>query len=614
MATESDLTHLPIPARRPLRVYAFDPSRGKLLGNEMQIDVRYRSLAPGPVEKSPSYDQIAVVDYDGSRKKYYRPVNLDDPFILIPNGIAPSQTDPRFHQQMVYAVVSDTIEQFERALGRRIHWHRGERPLNAKRGWLADDILHLMLFPHAMQQANAFYSREAHGILFGYFKAGPDDPGHNLPGQTIFTCLSHDILVHETTHAILDGLRGHFMEQTNPDVAAFHEAFADLAALFRHFSHREVLLDAIQRTGGRLYTPAMQGDRLADQAARSGLAMGDQLRNPLIELAGQFGEAIGLHKGLRSAIEMPKTMKELNETTECHERGSVLVAAVFDAFFTVYLQRAAGHFRIFRAAGGREQEDLPAPLADALCNEAMQTADDFFRICVRALDYLPPVDVTFGDFLRAVMTSETEYDPVDREGIRDAWMQAFRRREILPVDARFFSEDALCWPSLEGDDPLHREIEGLPFGGPMGYGYLERKRTAAALKGFLDIRANQTLLELDPRVPYSIASFHPTYRVNRDGSVKWDLVVEIVQTRDATPTTFPIRGGTTMIVSTQGTSGGDGRYATTFLRYGIAKPLSGSEGRRRASRQAEHFRRKGIKPGGKASDLRINFALVHQGA
>src|SRR5262249_25475871 len=150
MPNTSGSTRLPEPPYRPLRVYAFDPSRGRLLGNEMQINVRYRRLAPGPMDKSGTYDQIAVVDYDGSRNKYYRPVNLDDPFILIPNGISPSESDPRFHQQMLYAVASDTIEQFESCLGRRIHWRRAERPLNARRGWLPDDILTLTLYPHAM--------------------------------------------------------------------------------------------------------------------------------------------------------------------------------------------------------------------------------------------------------------------------------------------------------------------------------------------------------------------------------------------------------------------------------------------------------------------------------
>ncbi len=609
MPNASGPSRLPVPARRPLRVFAFDPSRGRLLGNEMQIDVRYRPLAAGPVDQSGVHDQIAVVDYDVSRNKYYRPVNLDDPAILIPNGIAPSESDPRFHQQMLYAVASDTIEQFESALGRRIHWRRAERPLRAAKGWVPEDILMLTLFPHAMQQANAFYSPEAHGILFGYFQAGRDNPGHNIPGQTVFTCLSHDIIVHETTHAILDGLRSHFMEQTNPDVAAFHEAFADLVALFRHFTHRELLLHAIERTGGRLYSPALKGDALADRAAQSWLAKGDEDRNPLIELAGQFGEAAGMHKGLRSAIGKPTTMQELQDTTECHERGSILVAAVFDAFFTVYINRAAKHFRIYRSASGRDREDLTGPLADALCHEATQTATEFLGTCIRALDYLPPVDVTFGDFLRAVLTSETNFDPADREGIRDAWMQAFRRRGILPDDAPFFSEGALCWPARR-DGP---EVKGLPFGGPLGLSYDERRQTAKALVVFIEKNDNKKLLELDPGTEYSIPSFHPLYRINRNGSVRWDLVAEVVQTSPARPATFPMRGGTTMIVSTHST-GGSGQKEAVFLRYLISKPLHGPEGNRRSERQAAYLEQIGVRRGSMASQLRVDFALVHGGA
>jgi hypothetical protein len=234
---------------------------------------------------------------------------------------------------MVYAVANDIVEQFELVLGRRIHWRRAERGPDTPKGWLSDDILCLNLFPHAMNQANAFYSPSAHGILFGYFRASNDAVGLSIPGQTIFTCLSHDVIVHEMTHAILDGMRGYFMEQTNPDVAAFHEAFADLAALFRHFSH-------------------LKGDPLLDQAAASGLDDGSAESNPLIELAAQFGEAGGSRYGLRSAIKSKKSMRDLQEPMDCHERGSILVAAVFDAFFQFYLKRAAGMFQIFRSAGG----------------------------------------------------------------------------------------------------------------------------------------------------------------------------------------------------------------------------------------------------------------------
>jgi hypothetical protein len=98
------------PLLRPLKAYAFDPSQGRLLGNEMSLNVRYEELNKGPVVRNRTPDAIAIVDYDGTNKVWYPPVDLDDPVILIANGLDPSESDPRFHQQMVYAVVTDTIQ------------------------------------------------------------------------------------------------------------------------------------------------------------------------------------------------------------------------------------------------------------------------------------------------------------------------------------------------------------------------------------------------------------------------------------------------------------------------------------------------------------------------
>jgi hypothetical protein len=107
-----------------------------------------------------------------------------------------------------------------------------------------------------------------------------------------------------------------------------------------------------------------------------------------------------------------------------------LVSAVFDAYFTTYLRRTADLFRIYRAGGGTVGTDLPDALARLLAEEASRIAEQFFTLCVRALDYCPPVDITFGDFLRAVITSP----PSDRQGLRDAFMQAFRVRGICRPD------------------------------------------------------------------------------------------------------------------------------------------------------------------------------------
>ena len=50
----------------------------------------------------------------------YQPVDLNLPAILLQGGLEPSEADPRFHQQMVYAVAMRTLENFDRALGRVI--------------------------------------------------------------------------------------------------------------------------------------------------------------------------------------------------------------------------------------------------------------------------------------------------------------------------------------------------------------------------------------------------------------------------------------------------------------------------------------------------------------
>jgi hypothetical protein len=223
----------------------------------MTAQVRYEKLEPGPIG-----ERFAVIDYDGTANTYYMPVNLDDPKLSISGGLAPSETDRRFHQQMVYAVASGTLQRFEAALGlgRRVRWRRLETDHDSTKETRAAAAKCLNLFPHAMCQANAFYGPAAHGILFGYFKASRTQPGRNLPGQTVFTCLSHDIIAHETTHAIVDGIREYFMEPTNIDVPAFHEAFADLAALFAHFTHEEVLLDTLRKTGGRLFNRQLNVD------------------------------------------------------------------------------------------------------------------------------------------------------------------------------------------------------------------------------------------------------------------------------------------------------------------------------------------------------------------
>ncbi len=76
-------------------------------------------------------------------------------------------------------------------------------------------------------------------------------------------------------------------------------------------------------------------------------------------------------------------------------------------------------------------------------------------MCIRALDYCPPIDITFGDYLRAVITGDSDLVPDDPMGYRTAFLQAFRARGIYPDDLRTVSIESLRWEAPEF------EIDGL---------------------------------------------------------------------------------------------------------------------------------------------------------
>jgi hypothetical protein len=420
------------PPYRRLRVYAVDPSlstRFQTAGiNEVVLNIRWE-----PLKKGPCGEYLAVQDRDDAGKTY-DPVNLDDRRMLAQDGWAPSEGNPQFHQQMVYAVAMKTIEYFEHALGRPVLWRPRPNPEDPNDD--SDFIGQLTVRPHALWQANAYYSPQEVALLFGYFEAAADDPGDHVPGSRIYSCLSHDIIAHETTHAVLDGMHRRFNEPTNPDVLALHEAFADIVALMQHFTIPEILESEIKRTRGDLETESMLGS-----------------------LAIQFGRATGGHGALRNAIgkmedgvwkRLKPDPEELKKRLAPHARGAVLVAAVFDAFLAIYKARIADLLRIYTGGTGVLSKGAIHPdLARRLAEEAVKSARHVLNICIRALDYLPPVDVTFFEYLRALITADFDLVADDRHHYRVAFVEAFRRRGIYPVNLGAPSRDTLRTLSVD---------------------------------------------------------------------------------------------------------------------------------------------------------------------
>ena len=426
---------IPAPNVRPLRGYSFDPSLSVQLDTALVNEAVFKVRWEKELEKGPVGDYLEIVDFDPASHCFYAPVDLNDPYILAQDGLMPSESNPQFHQQMAYAVELTTIQNFEKALGRRALWS-SYRDKEEK-----EFLQRLRIYPHALRQANAYYSPTKKALLFGYFPASSGAPGDHVPNGVVFTCLSHAIIAHETTHALLDGMHRRFIENSHRDTLAFHEAFADIVALFQHFSFPAVLRQQIAKTKGDLASQSLLG-----------------------QLAQQFGRAIGQYGALRDAIGefnveenkwQPRqpNPNDYQTVVEPHERGAILVAAVFEAFLSIYKCRVADLLRIAsNGTGILTPGELHPDLVNRLADEAAKSAQQVLNMCIRALDYCPPVDITFGDYLRAIITADTDLFADDELGYRIAFIEAFRRRGIYPRDIRTLSEESLVWPNIKEDE------------------------------------------------------------------------------------------------------------------------------------------------------------------
>ena len=542
------------PPTRPLQIYTLDPSAPRDHGAVATVDVPYEPLHPGPTGAL-----LAVTCHDRDGQHDAVPVDLEDPRILIRNGRTPSPVDLAFHQQMVYAVGMLTYAAFRQALGRDIAWGFGDPDKQTTQP-------PLRILPYGMKNKNAWYDRWRGELRFGYYQATKTVGGRNLPNGRVYTSLSHDIIVHEMTHALLDGLRSRFDRPTRPDVWAFHEGFADLIAIFQRFSY----------------------EHLVQAAVRQAYQQWEDRDVPLLTtIARQFGQTTIESSDARirdfnmdTVTRAPKHYYEVGQ--EPHELGSVLVAAVLNATVTVFRRKVQRYIRLATSGTGiLPRGELPPDLHDLLTENARKMASQFLNICVRAIDYCPPVDLDFGDFLRAVITADHDLVPEDPWGYREAWIDAFRKRSIYPHDVDTLAEDALRWQPPRADIPPIPELSfaNLNFAGEPGRpaSKTELYRQAHALGKVIadpqwieefgcalpdDVRLRGDTVDL-PR----IESIRTCQRTGPDGQVIYDLVAEVLQRRRVQKTdehsAFDFYGGATVILDPAGS-----------IRYVIRKRIT----------------------------------------
>lgn len=298
----------------------------------------------------------------------------------------------------VFGTVLRTMYMFEEsdALGRRLAW--------------GFDGPQLLVIPRAGERANAFYQRASRSLQFFFF------PNPRQTGDTVFTSLSRDIVAHETGHAILDGIAPGLYNAITPQSLALHEGVADLIAAlmaFRSHSLRKAVLD---KTGGSIKDAGAFGS-----------------------IGEEFGLArynLGYLRDLRNEL----GMDDIDHSSP-HELSQVLSAALYHVMEQLH-QSWWQHF----SPQGQPPEFSVSGRALGVA------ADQFKRMILRALDYLPPGEVSFADYGRAILAADQASHPESGE-VRRWICSEWVRRGIVPNAQALSVKTDYGHPALEGVDP-----------------------------------------------------------------------------------------------------------------------------------------------------------------
>jgi hypothetical protein len=195
------------------------------------------------------------------------------------------------------------------------------------------------------------------------------------------------------------------------------------------------------------------------------------------------------------------------------------------------------------------QGQLHPDLVNRLAGEAAKSARHVLTMCIRAIDYCPPIDLTFGEYLRALITADYDLVQDDDRGYRIAMIEAFRRRGIYPSDLRVLSEESLRWNSprppqqklLEKILPPPESFRELApdwdLRSDRAEVYKELQVFQSKFHGLLKTglwnnKEGFELLGLSPDLDggkFEVHSLRPARRIGPDGEQLAEIVVEITQ-------------------------------------------------------------------------------------
>lgn len=292
-------------------------------------------------------------------------------------SIAP---DDHFMKESLFGSVLRTVGLVQDAavLGREIEW--------------AFPGKQLLVVPRAAEMDNAFYHRDSHSLQFYY--------GAKEDGTTVYSGLSQDIIVHETAHAIIDGIAPDLYDATSPESLAIHEGLADLTAAMVSMRNRDITGKRGEAINANEYQASSRFSRIAEEFGRW-RGHGDSLRD------------ICNTKSLD-----PRAGEDCRvDSTSPHSTSQVLSGLLFSVFSAVFAAASTDPLVKRKTKDSYEYIGLARRLGYA--------SNRTLGLAYRGLDWLPPGDASIADFVASMLAADLHFFPNDQ-----------RARKVLAKEAR----------------------------------------------------------------------------------------------------------------------------------------------------------------------------------
>ncbi|MCP4662580.1 MAG: hypothetical protein GY856_44860 [bacterium] len=435
---------------------------------------RYKGIRPADgfhctLEKNYRYgpvsDRIAVLDFDHETGKLHRrvgykgrPKGLKMALYNVARNPTRRQIRSRkFNCVSVFATILRTMKLFQDPyrIGRELTWKNGPQ---------------LLVIPRAGEWANAFYDRETNSINFYFLRS------QRHPRRIIYTSLSRDIVVHEATHAIVDGIAPDLLDAATPESLAIHEAIADFTAMLVAFESKDLVEKVLTETRGGI----------EDSTAFCAIAP------EFAEAREPEGKAMALRDLLNS-----KRMDELEEKdrAEPHKLSEILSGALYSVLMLVHAEHRHVYSKQIRPKDKDKTDYWYSCSGKALKSAGFRVGNT----ALRALDYLPPGEVSFADYGRAMLAVD-EAGQLNPPHVRQWLREEFLLRQMVSEPKELEVETNFRWQALDDLD-----IERLIEDDEMARRFAEQSRTFLRIPSGVDV---EVLPRLRTRKVYYDAERH----------------------------------------------------------------------------------------------------------